>query len=466
LNARFVVPTLGAPFVPKAEHCERPDFDKTWKWDDVGLDTLNRLIKSMENVIMTPRQNTKSKLPNYGLSLLTAGVAHFSVIASTHAEDKQSDDLRMGGLKGMGTSILRGSATLMLAIVLVLGCPGLVRAKNIDSELRVATFILPPFVIKKGDQLTGFSIELWDEIAARMKVKSRYQVVTDVNSCIESVRVNNADIGVSGIFYTVERDQAIDYTYSIVNAGIQVMVRDSGSKAHLHPLQDWLTLLFSQAAGLWLLAALLIALIPAHIVWLLDRTNKDGVSPTENYFPGIFHSLFWAMTAVASQAPVMPKQWMARTFAVIWIFAGVVFVSLFTAQLAALLTVAQIQGTINGPGDLPGQRVGTLVASTSAIYLRNIEADVQEFQSTDEMYQALLDGKVDAVVLGSPVLSYYAAHEGRGRVKLVGPEIDKNDIGFVLPLGSHLRKQISNELLALREDGTYQRIYAKWFGNE
>ena len=143
-----------------------------------------------------------------------------------------------------------------------------------------------------------------------------------------------------------------------------------------------------------------------------------------------------------------------------------VFVALYTAQLTALLTVEEIRGVINGPGDLPGRRVATLTDSTSAVYLRKIDADVQEFPSTDEMYQALLEERVDAVLLGSASLKYYSTHEGRGRVKLVGPEFDKSDVGFVVPLDSSLRKRVSNQLLELHEDGTYRRIYAKWFGAE
>lgn len=162
----------------------------------------------------------------------------------------------------------------------------------------------------------------------------------------------------------------------------------------------------------------------------------------------------------------MPKQWLARALGLLWIFAGVVFVALFTAQLTAVLTVEQIRGAINGPGDLPGKRVGTLVASTSVDLLRKIGADAQEFPSTDVMYQALLDGKVDALLLGPAGLNYFATHEGQGRVKMVGPEIDKNDVGFVVQLDSPLRKRVSTQLLALHEDGTYRRIYAKWFGGE
>jgi polar amino acid transport system substrate-binding protein len=145
-------------------------------------------------------------------------------------------------------------------------------------------------------------------------------------------------------------------------------------------------------------------------------------------------------------------------------FAGVVFVSLYTAQLTALLTAEEIRGAINGPGDLPGKRVASLAGSQPAIYLRKIKADVQEAHSTDEMYQALLDGKVDAVLFPSASLAYYSAHAGQGRVRLVGSEFDRNDLGFVLPADSSLRKRVNRQLLVLHEDGTYRRIYAKWFG--
>jgi polar amino acid transport system substrate-binding protein len=33
----------------------------------------------------------------------------------------------------------------------------------------------------------------------------------------------------------------------------------------------------------------------------------------------------------------------------------------------------------------------------------------------------------------------------------------------VFQAGNPLRKQVNNALLALREDGTYQQIYDKWF---
>ncbi len=216
----------------------------------------------------------------------------------------------------------------------------------------------------------------------------------------------------------------------------------------------------------WLAAALILIVLPAHVIWLLDRRSTDGVSQSEKYFPGIFYALAWTAEAMVSQAQQMPRQRVARLFGILWLYAGVVFVAFLTANLTANLTVQQIRGAINGPQDLPGKEVGTIMGSPSVGYLRDIGAHVHELKSPDEMYAALLSRQLDAVALGAPALQYYAAHDGLGKVRTVGPEFKKGNYGFVVPLNSPLRKRIDTALLALQEDGTYQRIYEKWFGGE
>jgi polar amino acid transport system substrate-binding protein len=37
---------------------------------------------------------------------------------------------------------------------------------------------------------------------------------------------------------------------------------------------------------------------------------------------------------------------------------------------------------------------------------------------------------------------------------------------MVFPRNSAIRKQVNVTLLALREDGTYQKLYDKWFTNK
>jgi polar amino acid transport system substrate-binding protein len=161
----------------------------------------------------------------------------------------------------------------------------------------------------------------------------------------------------------------------------------------------------------------------------------------------------------------MPHQWIARAFSVFWMFAGVVFVAFYTAQLTTTLTVRLIQGAINGPDDLPGKQVGTIANTTAADYLRTQNIQAKEFQQLTPMLQSLQNKRLDAVFFTSPVLLYYAAHEGKGRVKLVGPEINVSPIAFGFQLDSPLRRRVNGALLTLRENGDYQQIYNKWFGN-
>ena len=68
------------------------------------------------------------------------------------------------------------------------------------------------------------------------------------------------------------------------------------------------------------------------------------------------------------------------------------------------------------------------------------------------------------MVTQAPLLLYYAAHEGKGRVRVVGPQFESRPLAIMVQLDSPLRKKIDRALVALRENGTYQQIYDKWFG--
>ena len=64
------------------------------------------------------------------------------------------------------------------------------------------------------------------------------------------------------------------------------------------------------------------------------------------------------------------------------------------------------------------------------------------------------------------MLLYYAANEGKGRVTISGPLFHTENYGIVFSKNSPLLKQVNDALLALRQDGTYQQLYDKWFTRE
>lgn len=357
-------------------------------------------------------------------------------------------------------------ARCVVTLSLVAFSATLAMAQGNPSTLRVATRVVPPMVVEHNGQLSGFSIDLWSSIAERLNRKTVYQITPDVGGLLEAVRDDKADLGVSAVSITSERESAFDFSQPILNAGLQILVRGGGERAEPNLLTDLMRLFFSRTILVWLGIALLLILIPAHLIWLFERNHRNGIIPDGRYLPGIFHAMFWAAGTLATQADQMPRHWMSRIIAVLWMFTAVVFVAFYTAQLTATLTVQQIRGSINGPDDLDGRRIGTTHGSTSAAYLRERKALVEEFALIDEAYTALLDKKVDAIVFDAPVLLYYSVHDGKGRVQVVGGVFHKEDYGIVFPTNSPLRKQINEVLLALREDGTYEKLFRKWFGNE
>jgi polar amino acid transport system substrate-binding protein len=335
-------------------------------------------------------------------------------------------------------------------------------AQGSVSKLRVATRVVPPMVIEDKGALRGFSIELWNSISARLNRETEYLVMSDVGELLDAVGEGRADLGIAAISITSEREIRFDFSQPILNAGLQILVRGAAGNAEPSPLQ--LMRLFFSRTVIWLGIALLMIMIPAHLVWVVERHHRNGIIPSRSYFPGIFHAMFWAAGTLATQADHMPRHWMARIVAVLWMFTAVVFVAFYTAQLTASLTAQQIRGSINGPQDLVGRHVGTTRASTAAAYLSENKAQVREFVSIDAAYDALLDKEVDAVVFDAPAILYYATHEGKGLAQVVGGVFHKEDYGIVFPTDSPLRKQVNEALLALRENGRYQKIYDEWFG--
>jgi len=331
-------------------------------------------------------------------------------------------------------------------------------------EVKIVTRVLPPMVIEREQALTGFSMDLMNEIANRMRLKVSYTIAPDVRALLEEVRSRRVELGIAAISITAAREAEFEFSQPILTAGLQIMTRGQAS-AGANPLGDMLRLLISWTSLAWLGIGGLLILIPAHIVWFLERRHPEGIVPNTHYIPGIFYALYWAAGTLVTQAESAPKHAFARVLAVLWMFTGVVFVALYTAQLTATLTVQQIAGGINGPEDLAGKRVAVTAGSTAAAAVRDLQAQAVEVRQISEAHDALQSRAVDAIVFDAPVLMYYAANDGKGRVQLVGTPFRKEDYGILFPRGSALRSDVNVALLRMREDSAYQRIHDRWFAS-
>jgi glutamine transport system substrate-binding protein len=76
---------------------------------------------------------------------------------------------------------------------------------------------------------------------------------------------------------------------------------------------------------------------------------------------------------------------------------------------------------------------------------------------------ALISGNVDATFYDVPNVMYFIKTKGKGKIKAVGPIYAGQKYGIAFPKGSHWVKPVDKALAAIKKDGTFAKIYKKWF---
>ncbi|MFW6324879.1 MAG: transporter substrate-binding domain-containing protein, partial [Desulfovibrionales bacterium] len=94
----------------------------------------------------------------------------------------------------------------------------------------------------------------------------------------------------------------------------------------------------------------------------------------------------------------------------------------------------------------------------------NYEKNVISFQKESECFQALQMGRVSGWSTDSTILLGYAA-KSPGQYELVGDFFSNEPYGIGLPEDdSKWRDTINFTLQDMWKDGTYLKIYNKWYG--
>lgn len=107
-----------------------------------------------------------------------------------------------------------------------------------------------------------------------------------------------------------------------------------------------------------------------------------------------------------------------------------------------------------------GEQVGTTNYETAKKYVP--EDRIVAFDTFGLAVQALIAGDVDGVVIDEVAgLGYVGANADK--VKLIGPSLSSDQLGFIFPKGSDLVEPFNLVIMQMKEDGTLEQINAKWF---
>ena len=130
------------------------------------------------------------------------------------------------------------------------------------------------------------------------------------------------------------------------------------------------------------------------------------------------------------------------------------------------LTVREDQD-VETLADLEGQKIGVQSGTTGEEYTRNNlpeGATVVPFENILQAMQALQADEVQGVVNDLPISADIVLDETR-ELKIVEELITNEQYGFAFNKDNPgLRDAVNDALATLKEDGTYDDIYRKWFG--
>lgn len=129
------------------------------------------------------------------------------------------------------------------------------------------------------------------------------------------------------------------------------------------------------------------------------------------------------------------------------------------------IVVKNTDTVIKDLDDLAGKKVAVQRGTSSSDVVSKLpDVTLKEMISASDALQELAKGRVDAVVNDRPVNDYYIVKNGYADLKVLEELIFPEDYAIaVSKKNPELLRKIDAILLKLKKNGTYDKIYKKWF---
>ncbi|XP_034250878.1 glutamate receptor ionotropic, NMDA 2D-like [Thrips palmi] len=298
------------------------------------------------------------------------------------------------------------------------------------------------------------------------------------NGLVAALINHNADLVMTSLKINYERSQAIDFSLPFLDTGIAITVAKRtgiiSPTAFLEPFDG----------DMWMLVAFGAVHVAGAAIFLFDRLTPTGYdrelgAPREHRV-SLCRTL-WLVWAVLFQAAVnvdCPRGYAARFVANVWAMFALIFLAIYTANLAAFMITREEFHDLSGINDTklnnpftvkPPFRFGTIPHGNTDVVLRRNFPQMHSYMrqhnrsSVADGIKAVKDGLLDAFVYDATVLDYLAGQDEDCVLVTVGSWFAMTGYGVGFPRNSKFRKLINRMLMEYRENGDLERLRRYWF---
>ena len=118
--------------------------------------------------------------------------------------------------------------------------------------------------------------------------------------------------------------------------------------------------------------------------------------------------------------------------------------------------------------DLHNKTIAVQIGTTGAEVAKGIPGTkIKAFNTSAEAFMDLKMNGSDVVITDRPVIGYFLVTNARAAkgLKRQPMQFDSEYFGFAVKKGNtELRDKVNAAMKSMKDDGTYDKIYAKWFG--
>ncbi|XBH98190.1 hypothetical protein VPH35_127739 [Triticum aestivum] len=311
------------------------------------------------------------------------------------------------------------------------------------------------FVFEAAMERLGYSFADYTYVQYRAEeVPSTAQSVRSYNELVKQVYDKKAEAVVGDVTITATRMDLADFTTPFTDTGYSMIVAEEDSSKSMWIFVKPLT------PELWF-TSLAFFLFTDFVVWTKEhRINPRFRGTPWKQFGVLFYFAF--STMVFSHKEKLESN-LSKLVVIMWVFVVLILTTNYTANLTSMLTVRQLQPTMNDwtESDYVGFQDGSLVEDI----LKNMgfqEAKFRRYSTMEEYADALRKGSgnggVSAIFDEVPYLKLFL-------YSMVSPIYKSGGFGFAFPVGSPLVADVLRAILEMQEDGMLTRIENKWFSH-
>ena len=271
----------------------------------------------------------------------------------------------------------------------------------VAENLTVGVTNAPPFIIIDNDNISGLTIDLWDNISDSLNVDYQF-VETDIDNVVTNIKEGEINISIAPMAVNSTHAEMNFYSQPFYITTMCVAIENHYESGFVTIIKNLFSLAFLKTIGLLLLINFTIG----ALIWLAERKDNPGFSDNIN---GIIDGFWWSwvtMTTVG-YGDKSPQSKNGKVLATVWMLVAILIISGFTATISSELTTKRLQNNVSNIHDLHKMKVGCVEGRNTVIYLDYKHIKSKEYPTFEKAISALEKGEINALVDDGATLNYY-----------------------------------------------------------